>query len=132
MRVWSESDIPDIATLREARALVAHELNSCNHNEKRDRHEAWKSRFSDDWKDKRKFAHSFCRGDEPPQPPLMKKRDGSLTGIFAEMEELVSDAWHPVFRMYAHSDAPDFAAFANRYRQHFPRHSPLGGRRYVY
>ena len=78
MHIWLEDLIPDLGTLRE----LAHELRvfaqSEREVEKEARRHSWRAKFQEDWRDNRKFTHSFCRGDVPTPPPPSPSAPGRI------------------------------------------------------
>eukprot|EP00973_Karenia_brevis_P086507 11997349-Karenia_brevis.AAC.1 len=51
----------------------------------------------------------------PMTASLLQRHDGSLTGDADEIDDLLHDAWDPIFRAYAKEDEPAWEPFAAQF-----------------
>ena len=79
-----------------------------------------KGMAGDSWK-----ALLRTRGEERKGPAAMLKRpDGTYTANPKEMDQLLREAWDPIFRMYADKPEPAWEPFWAQFGQ-YVKHVPM-------
>ena len=64
---------------------------------------------------------SYLSGEYSPPMVMLRKSDGTSTANPAEMDEILREAWGPIFRMYSAVAEPDWAPFADRFGRYIRR-----------
>ena len=118
---WLDPNIPDLPLLLQLGCAVRNQCTQQRSVETTRRKDSRASLFKEDWADKRKLSHAFCRGEKPPVPPLICKPDGTFTGDRAEIDGLLCGAWLPIFRLYGDASPPRFSEFQARFGNYFPQ-----------
>ena len=134
---WSQPDIPDLNSLRQLSCRLRQCLAAEQDITRVQRRTAWKEWTQTCWREsksggqsvpdmKRRTVYDLLRDD--PQShgaPILRGVDGHFTGSPAEVDELLRDAWLPIFQLYQQEPEPSFAHFKRRWGQYFPAHQPL-------
>jgi len=92
-------------------------------NSRKMREQNWKDNFASEWSEGGSKCFAWCKGEQNERAEMISRPDGSLTCDSAEMDQLVRDAWLPIFQMYASSPAPSWQDFKARFGAYFvPKH----------
>ena len=105
--IWAQQpQLPDIGFLRELTGQLREHLHHENAQSKERRAKSWEGWFSEDWSTQRKHTHAFVRGDDTHACSILARPDGTATGNHREMDDLLQNAWKPIFRIYDESSPP--------------------------
>ena len=81
----------------------------------RERVAAWKEKMRHDWFQSRRQVFQWLRNEPFSSVSLIRRPDGTLTGNLQEIDQLVQDAWKPIFSKYANTPEPSWEAFRARF-----------------
>eukprot|EP00973_Karenia_brevis_P028824 3975023-Karenia_brevis.AAC.1 len=70
--------------------------------------QAWAHWVEEVWERKPREVFAICSGKARSSPAMLKRADGSYTGNFEEMDDLLRDAWLPYFKKYAEKSEPSW------------------------
>ena len=117
-----EPSLTDLTQLREAtRWAVAQEQM----NVQASRQAHWRSICRMDWSTNKGAVYKFLREEQGGGPPVLARRDGTLTGNVWEIHNLLREQWDPIFRQYATRAPPDPSEFFRNYGAFVPRAAPM-------
>ena len=83
------------------------------------RRRTWHTYVQDAWLQKQSRLYRHTKGEvRTTAADLLLWTDGTPTANPAEMDQLLHEAWAPIFRLYAGRPEPDWRAFAQRFGQY--------------
>ena len=123
--VWKDPEIPDLGTLK----LLSRALRELSGEERdkvrKQRADAWRIWFEEDWSSTRKRTYDFVRGnDRTPSCALLSAPGGGLTGDVKRIDAILHEEWMKTFRLYDSVPPPSWDVFKTRYGHIFPPRLP--------
>ena len=77
------------------------------------------------WHSRQAEVFKWCTGKHGGSSALLISRgDGTFTGNAKEIDQLLHDAWMPIFSIFAKVEEPSWAAFEERYSK-FTKSVPM-------
>ena len=119
---WAIPGLPDIGLLRHIATSLRESLNRQHLETLSKRRNKWQEALRADWKMGARRAHSYIRGDRKTVAPVVPNDAGRVIGDHEEIDELMRDAWVPVFQQYdSGNTCPTWEDFATKYEAHIPQ-----------
>ena len=119
VQIWQNVNIPCAADLQFLLGCVTRAIQSQQLAERCERERIWRQKLATDWQDGGAQTYRWCKGEESERANMITRPDGSLTCDADEMDELVRNAWLPVFQMYKHCAKPSWACFCEQFGKYF-------------
>jgi len=123
MPAWQrvEGAALSIGSLQQLGGMVREAIQRSHEEARQGRLSAWKQWLDQAWGEKRIDVYKWCKGVAEERTSLVQRPDGTLTANVDEIDDLLSEAWLPIFRMYADKPPPDWNTFAERFGSFTPR-----------
>ena len=132
--VWACVQVPCCGDLHVLLDSISASIQKQQMAARIERDRIWRERMVDSWEHGGAKVYRWCKGEENERADMITRPDGSLTCDAAEMDDLVREAWLPIFQMYKHNEMPAWNAFQTQFGEFFaPRHDmhldPLDGQK---
>ena len=113
-------DLPQLPAL----SAVTQQVRDACHRQQvrvsRDRKHSWHLRMQDKWKVEPGRVFGWVSGGRAGPTSLLQRGDGGVTANVAEMDDILQEAWGPVFCKYASRPEPAWEPFLAKYEQVIP------------
>eukprot|EP00973_Karenia_brevis_P085315 11840462-Karenia_brevis.AAC.1 len=74
------------------------------------------------WDLKQKRVYQFCKGGNSATVRFLQRGDGTMTSNAEEMDDLIRNAWLPIFCKYGHASEPSLQVFLERFHKYIDNH----------
>ena len=106
---------PQLEELHVWRKKVRQKFDTLCRKVAEDRTRRWKHRLREAWENAPKAVFDFCKEVEYKKVTSLKRGDGTFTANHKESDELLREAWSPIFRRFQDQPEPTYEAFRERF-----------------
>jgi hypothetical protein len=125
VNILNAAAIPSLADLETLLTELHNLLDTQAERTRQIRRQLWNEWVQTSWHRKPKELYRYTGGTQRSTLTLLQKSDGNLTADPIELDQLLQDAWLPVFRLYDSLAEPTWEAFQQRFQRYIHCSPPV-------